>query len=377
MSNSKETNNNINVKLNCIRDSKITIAGGNVTSGTTNKANEPYSKGEQQQPGLQPAKVQSQDEFKYDVFVSYSHKNKKWVWEWLLPRLQKAGIKVCIDLDCFEPGAPVITEIERATIVSRKTLLVLTPGYLQSEWAELENLLTASQDPAARKRRLIPVLLERCELPLRLKSLIYLDFTNQQATQDKMNRLIASLLPTESVINSTPQDDFSLTRRFRPLDEDDLGEVNDFSAGGLQPVLIYSGNQLDRQCTSWQHQLSESEHNLHLIEERLSEYVESINSPLELVKRKRQLEQHIKELTAMIAENCPADAEVPPDKKDLNPNRNDQLATLKAKLLIHQKNLAQLEIQSVKYGSLDVPLRLLNQIDDEKQEIKRLEDLLK
>jgi hypothetical protein len=70
--------------------------------------------------------------FKYDIFVSYSHRDQNWVRSWLVSRLKGAGLKVCIDYEDFEPGAPSITEMERAVLQSRKTVLILTPEYLQS-----------------------------------------------------------------------------------------------------------------------------------------------------------------------------------------------------------------------------------------------------
>jgi hypothetical protein len=75
------------------------------------------------------------------VFVSYSHRNSDWVRGWLVPQLKAAGLKVCVDHESFEPGAPSLTEMERAVLQSRKTVMVLTPEYLQSEWAEFENIL--------------------------------------------------------------------------------------------------------------------------------------------------------------------------------------------------------------------------------------------
>ena len=36
-------------------------------------------------------------DFKYDVFISYSHKDEEWVRNVLLPTLEKQGLKVCID----------------------------------------------------------------------------------------------------------------------------------------------------------------------------------------------------------------------------------------------------------------------------------------
>lgn len=135
----------------------------------------------------------SSDSFNYDVFISYSHHNAKWVREWLLPPLEAAGITVCIDFRDFEPGAPSLTEMERAVMQSRKTLLVLTPSYIASDWTEFESILAQTLDPAARKRRLLPLLLEHCELPLRIRMITYLDFTRSDTVNFQLERLIAAI----------------------------------------------------------------------------------------------------------------------------------------------------------------------------------------
>jgi len=133
-----------------------------------------------------------QDRFRYDAFISYSHEDSAWVRDTLLPRLEGKGLRVCIDFHDFEPGAPSLTEIERAVLQSRKTLLALTPDYLASEWAEFENILVSTLDPAARQRRVIPLLLKPCELPLRTRALTYLDFTGSES-ELQFQRLVAAI----------------------------------------------------------------------------------------------------------------------------------------------------------------------------------------
>jgi hypothetical protein len=130
---------------------------------------------------------------RYDVFLSYSHRDKDWVRQWLVPQLRSAALRVCIDHESFEPGAPSITEMERAVLQSRKTVLVLTPAYLLSEWAELENILVQTLDPANRQRRLVPVLYTPCELPLRLRALTFVDLTRADEHTAQVDRLVEAI----------------------------------------------------------------------------------------------------------------------------------------------------------------------------------------
>jgi len=137
-----------------------------------------------------------QAEYQYDVFISYSHEDKAWVWNELLPTLEAAGLKVCIDERDFEVGTPSLVNMERAVEGSRHTLLVLTPAWVNSQWTEFESLLVGTSDPAGRRRRLIPLLLKPCTLPARIAMLTYADLTRSTQRQAQMTRLVQSLSST-------------------------------------------------------------------------------------------------------------------------------------------------------------------------------------
>lgn len=88
------------------------------------------------------------DNFPFDVFISYSSKDKEWVRGELLQRIEQAGLKAFIDFRDFTRGAPSIKECERGVVESRKTLLILTPNYVDhSEWGEMENVMGADAQP--------------------------------------------------------------------------------------------------------------------------------------------------------------------------------------------------------------------------------------
>ncbi len=135
--------------------------------------------------------ISTTNAFDHDVFVSYSHADKDWVLTWLVPRLEEAGIKVGIDFRHFEPGAPILAEMERIILRSRKTLLVITPDFFAGEWTKYEESLAQILDPTAEERRVIPLLAKPCEdLPLRIRCLNYLDFTEHEQVSYQFERLV-------------------------------------------------------------------------------------------------------------------------------------------------------------------------------------------
>jgi len=136
---------------------------------------------------------QPQDEFQYDAFISYSHHNSAWVRNTLLPHLEHEGLRVCIDFRDFELGAPSLVNMENAVERSCKTLLVLTPNWVTGEWTEFEALLIQTKDPAGRGRRILPLMVQACDLPPRLEVFTYLDLTDPAEFDFQMRRLVAAI----------------------------------------------------------------------------------------------------------------------------------------------------------------------------------------
>ncbi len=140
--------------------------------------------------------MRDQRPFTYDIFISYSSQDRPWVRQELLPRLEAQGLRACIDYRDFAVGAPIITEIERALLNSRKTLLVLSPAYMQSTWAEFENLVLQTLDPSNQSPRLVPLRKEVCEIPLRIRYLVYVDFAAPDDLDFEWERLLNALSAT-------------------------------------------------------------------------------------------------------------------------------------------------------------------------------------
>ena len=78
-------------------------------------------------------------EFRYDVFVSYNRHDKDWVDEILQPKLEdENGIKLCLHERDFELGGEITEQIIDSIETSRKTLLILSPHFVQSNWCKFE-----------------------------------------------------------------------------------------------------------------------------------------------------------------------------------------------------------------------------------------------
>lgn len=136
-------------------------------------------------------------EYKYDVFVSYSHQDKEWVLTHLVPRLKETGFRVLVDRD-FPAGRSAYDNMLEAVEQSRRTLLVLTSAWLESKWTEFEMILAATRDPSGRRRRLIPLRLEAVEIPKHLTHLTYREYT--QKSEESWTSLVRDLAPASGEV---------------------------------------------------------------------------------------------------------------------------------------------------------------------------------
>lgn len=74
----------------------------------------------------------------FDVFISYSHKDAEFAEQVLYPGLEEAGLKVCIHTVHWQLGEAISDQIVASVDKSKKTLIVLSNNYVNSEWTKLE-----------------------------------------------------------------------------------------------------------------------------------------------------------------------------------------------------------------------------------------------
>jgi photosystem II stability/assembly factor-like uncharacterized protein len=127
------------------------------------------------------------------VFISYHEADRPWVDRWLLPRLERHGIIALVDYRDFPIGAPRLQNIEQAVDASARTIVVLSPEWVQSEWNAFEALLVQTQDPAARRRKLLPIVLRPTDLPPSLSTLEKLDLTAERHWEQQFPRLVRAI----------------------------------------------------------------------------------------------------------------------------------------------------------------------------------------
>ncbi|XP_059170837.1 toll-like receptor 4 [Physella acuta] len=81
---------------------------------------------------------QKQNDFDFDAFISYDHKDHNFVVNKLYPELKKRGLNVFIHGRDFVAGDYIASNIVKAVCTCRKTVVVLTRNMINSYWCGYE-----------------------------------------------------------------------------------------------------------------------------------------------------------------------------------------------------------------------------------------------
>ena len=129
----------------------------------------------------------------YDAFLSYRHTEPDRTHaEYLLATIEERGLRVAVDFRDFAPNQHFLSEMERCIKQSRFVLCVVTSHYLESDHTSEEAIISKTLDMADRRKRLVPLVFERVEVPVWLHGLVGIDFTGD-ARVDPVERLFGLL----------------------------------------------------------------------------------------------------------------------------------------------------------------------------------------
>jgi hypothetical protein len=139
----------------------------------------------------------------YDAFLSYRHTepDKTHATD-ILESLEARGLRVAIDVRDFAPNEHFLSEMERCIKESRFVLCIITSQYLESEHTSEEAIISKALDMAERRKRLVPLIFERVELPVWLHGLVGIDFT-PTASVEPLERLSGLLSKKSGVDGGT------------------------------------------------------------------------------------------------------------------------------------------------------------------------------
>ena len=136
------------------------------------------------------------NDFKYDVFVTYSRKDLPWVDKELLRLLRENQVKYCVYHKDFELGKAVVENITDSVYQSRKVLAVWSGSYASSKYCRQELDYSIQRSFQNSDCSVIVITLDktdRKQLPKALRANTFLDYSDSVERRGWEKRLIKHL----------------------------------------------------------------------------------------------------------------------------------------------------------------------------------------
>jgi len=139
------------------------------------------------------------------VFLSHSWEDKFFTRK-LAERLEEAEIRVWIDEAELKIGDSLIHKISDAIKQSDYVVAVLSHNSVSSGWVQKELAIAMTEEIGGRRITVLPVLIEKCEIPPFLKDKVCADFTDAQKFESSFSRLLKALGVSKKILLNTKTD---------------------------------------------------------------------------------------------------------------------------------------------------------------------------
>jgi hypothetical protein len=137
------------------------------------------------------------DGYRYDAYLSYADQgmDKEWLWQTLVPRLEKEGLRVAVSGDVEEPGVGKVLGWTRAIEQAKRIVLVLSDRYLADHISEAQTAMAQWLGIQEGQWRVLPVQYGPLQgtLPLNLSFLVTLDLGDPYRGERQFQRLVEAL----------------------------------------------------------------------------------------------------------------------------------------------------------------------------------------
>jgi len=131
-----------------------------------------------------------------DFFISYNKADKTWA-EWIAWELEAEGYSTVIQAWDFRPGGNFVLDMQRAAAGAERTIAVLSPDFLTSEFTQPEWAAAFAKDPTGAKKTLLPVRIRKCELTGLLPQIVFIDVVDK--TEAEAQHVLLSGIETGRV----------------------------------------------------------------------------------------------------------------------------------------------------------------------------------
>lgn len=145
-----------------------------------------------QSSALKNKKNESQKSQLPSAFISYSQKDKHFARK-IKQMLEQAGARVWIDEMEMRVGDSMMKQISSAIKENQYLIAVLSQNSVKSEWVKTELRWAMDHELKAKRVKVLPILLENCEVPLFLADKFYADFSSPEKYEQNYLKLLKAM----------------------------------------------------------------------------------------------------------------------------------------------------------------------------------------
>jgi len=135
------------------------------------------------------------------VFLSHSSKDKSFARK-LSKLLKDNQVSVWLDEAELKVGDSLLFRISDAISENDFVIAIISKNSAASHWVQKELALAMNYEITKKKVKVLPVIIDECEIPSFLVDKLYLDFRNQDDFGEPFDRLLHSIGLTQAHINN-------------------------------------------------------------------------------------------------------------------------------------------------------------------------------
>lgn len=130
--------------------------------------------------------------FKAKIFLSHTNSDKPFVRH-LASKLEGHDVKVWLDEAEINVGDSLIEKISEGIEDAEYLGVVISPSSIGAPWVKKELSIALTEEINNRKLKVLPILIEQCELPIFLKDKLYADFTGNIPWDKALSLLLRAM----------------------------------------------------------------------------------------------------------------------------------------------------------------------------------------
>ena len=132
------------------------------------------------------------------IFFSYSHKDRD-VVDRIAEDLQNFGFYIWIDKAEIKIGDSLIKKIREGIDKVEYVGAIISKNSIDSEWVQREIDIAMNQEIEGKKVKVLPILIDKIDLPWFLKGKLYADFTDEHNYKNGIKLLVERLTSNNEI----------------------------------------------------------------------------------------------------------------------------------------------------------------------------------